>query len=139
MTAARQIRKHCTDGTARRWARRRACCSIIRTGRPPNGSLTLCAAEIERLERVFALYRDDSEVACLNREGRIAAPSHDLLLVLSECDRLSALSGGAFDVTVQPLWNVYARHFFGGQIPVSEGPEPRAIAAALALVDWSGD
>jgi FAD:protein FMN transferase len=45
--------------------------------------VALCTAEIERLERIFALYRDDSEVACLNRDGRIAAPSHDLLLVLS--------------------------------------------------------
>jgi thiamine biosynthesis lipoprotein len=96
-----------------------------------------CAAEIDRLERVFALYRDDSELACLNREGRIAAPSHDLLLVLSECCRLSALTGGAFDVTVQPLWDLYARHFFGGQVQITEGPEPRAVAAALALVDWS--
>lgn len=89
------------------------------------------------MEQVFALYRDDSEVACLNREGRVAAPSQDLLLVLSECCRLSALTEGAFDVTVQPLWDLYARHFFGGQAPVSEGPEPSAVAAALALVGWS--
>ena len=32
-----------------------------------------CAAEIERLERIFALYREDSEVARLNREGRRGA------------------------------------------------------------------
>jgi FAD:protein FMN transferase len=100
------------------------------------GVVALCAAEIERLERIFALYRDDSEVACLNRERLIKAPSHDLLLVLSECSRLSELSGGAFDVTVQPLWDLYARHFFGAQAPVAEGPEARAVAAALGLVNW---
>jgi FAD:protein FMN transferase len=98
--------------------------------------VALCAAEIERLERIFALYRDDSEIACLNRDGLVTAPSHDLLLVLSECARLSALSGGAFDVTVQPLWDVYAKHFFGTQDPVPEGPDPRTVAAALALVNW---
>jgi thiamine biosynthesis lipoprotein len=98
--------------------------------------VALCTDEIERLERIFALYRDDSEIACLNRDGRITAPSHDLLLVLSECGRLSALSGGAFDVTVQPLWDVYATHFFGMQAPPPEGPDPRAVAAALALVNW---
>jgi thiamine biosynthesis lipoprotein len=96
----------------------------------------LCTDEIERLERIFALYREDSEVARLNRDGRLAMPSHDLLVVLSECGRLSALSGGAFDVTVQPLWDVYAKHFFGTQTPAPEGPDPRAVAAALALVDW---
>jgi thiamine biosynthesis lipoprotein len=95
-----------------------------------------CAAEIERLERIFALYRNDSEVARLNRDGAIAAPSHDLLLVLAECQRLSALSGGAFDVSVQPLWNVYAEHFFGGGARTQEGPEPRVITAALKLVNW---
>lgn len=95
-----------------------------------------CAAEIERLERIFALYRDDSEVARLNREGRIAAPAHDLRLLLAECLRLAELSGGAFDVTVQPLWELYARHFFGRDPPDPAGPPPRAVAAALALVDW---
>jgi thiamine biosynthesis lipoprotein len=98
--------------------------------------VALCAAEIERLERIFALYRDDSEVVRLNRDGRIANPSHDLLVVLSACSRLSALSQGAFDVTVQPLWDVYARHFFGAAGAALDGPDPRAVAAALALVNW---
>jgi thiamine biosynthesis lipoprotein len=97
-----------------------------------------CVAEIERLERAFSLYRDDSEIAHLNRHGRLEAPSHDLLALLAECQRFSELSGGAFDVTVQPLWNVYAAHFFGSQSPLPQGPEPRAIAEALALVDWQG-
>src|SRR5580704_10707066 len=66
-----------------------------------------CVAEITRLERVFALYRPDSELARLNRDGRLANPCFDLLTVLSQCRRLSALSSGAFDVTVQPLWNLY--------------------------------
>ncbi len=99
-------------------------------------AIALCADEIERLERIFALYRNDSEVVRLNRDGQIAAPSHDLLMVLSECHRLSALSGGAFDVTVQPLWDLYAAHFFQAGTPVTGGPEPRAVAAALALINW---
>jgi len=65
-----------------------------------------CAAEIERLERIFALYRTDSEIAWLNRDGRVELPSLDLLAVLSRCQTLSALSRGAFDVTVQPLWTL---------------------------------
>ena len=95
-----------------------------------------CVVEIERLERSFALYREDSEIACLNRDGRLAAPSQDLLLLLSRSARLSELSGGAFDVTVQPLWTLYAQHFFDAATPPTEGPSPRAIEAALTLVDW---
>jgi FAD:protein FMN transferase len=98
--------------------------------------VALCAAEIERLDQIFALYRCDSELARLNRDGWIIAPSQDLLLVLSECGRVSALSGGAFDVTVQPLWDLYAQHFFGSQSPSPVGPDPGAVAAALALVNW---
>jgi hypothetical protein len=97
-----------------------------------------CAAEIERLERIFALYRVDSELARLNRDGRLDAPSFDVLALLSRCQRLSALSGGAFDVTVQPLWNLYAAHFFASPSPPPDGPEPGAIERARMLVDWQG-
>jgi FAD:protein FMN transferase len=95
-----------------------------------------CAAEIERLERIFALYRTDSEIARLNRDGRIEFPSLDLLTVLSRCQTLSALSLGAFDVSVQPLWTLYATHFFGNVPPPAEGPAPQAIERARKLVDW---
>jgi thiamine biosynthesis lipoprotein len=95
-----------------------------------------CAAEIERLERIFALYRTDSEIARLNRDGRIEFPSVDLLTVLSRCQTLSALSLGAFDVSVQPLWMLYATHFFGNTEPPPAGPAPQAIERVRKLVDW---
>jgi FAD:protein FMN transferase len=95
-----------------------------------------CAAEIARLERIFALYRRDSELARLNRDGSLDAPSFDLLTLLSHCQRLSALSNGAFDVTVQPLWTLYAAHFFAGPSPPAEGPPPRAIDRARRKVDF---
>jgi FAD:protein FMN transferase len=102
------------------------------------GVVAQCVAEIERLEKEFSLYRGDSEVARLNRYGVLEAPSHDLLTLLSQCQRFSELSGGAFDVTVQPVWDVYAAHFFGSPSPSPWGPEPRAIERALGLVDWRG-
>jgi thiamine biosynthesis lipoprotein len=95
-----------------------------------------CVAEIERLERVFALYRPDSEIARLNREGRLASPPFDLLTVLSQALHLSGLSGGAFDPTVQPLWDLYAAHFFTNSSSAPEGPEPGAIERTLGLVGW---
>jgi FAD:protein FMN transferase len=97
-----------------------------------------CAAEIRRLETIFALYRTDSELARLNRDGRLESPSLDLLIVLAHCQRLAALSGGAFDVTVQPLWDLYAKHFFGAASPPTDGPQPQAVERALKLVDWQG-
>ena len=104
--------------------------------RGAENAIAECVAEIERLEKQFSLYRGDSEIARLNRDGRLEAPSCDLLALLSQCQRFYELSGGAFDVTVQPLWEVYAAHFFGSRLTPPNGPEPGAIEQALALVGW---
>jgi len=40
-------------------------------------------AEVERLERVFSLYRDDSALVCLNKEGRLDDPPLDLVRLLA--------------------------------------------------------
>ena len=68
-------------------------------------------AEVERLERIMSLYRPDSALSRLNRDGSLENPPFDLVRVLSESRRYSAISGGAFDVTVQPLWDLYAGTF----------------------------
>jgi thiamine biosynthesis lipoprotein len=63
--------------------------------------------EIERLERIFSLSRETSELSILNRRGRLDAPSPDLVAVLNLCARAHRATGGLFDPTVQPLWNLY--------------------------------
>lgn len=60
--------------------------------------------ELARLELIFSLYRDNSEISQLNRTGRLVAPSSELLDVLSLSGALHAATDGAFDPTVQPLW-----------------------------------
>ncbi|WP_191060178.1 FAD:protein FMN transferase [Geminicoccus harenae] len=94
-------------------------------------------AELERLERIFSLYRSESAVVRLNREGRLDDPPLDLVRLLAECQRFGTLTGGAFDVTVQPLWKLYAGHFAKADADPA-GPPPGAIEAALALVGQSG-
>ena len=90
-------------------------------------------AEVERLERVMSLYRPDSALSRLNRDGVLEDPPFDLVRVLSESRRYGALSGGAFDVTVQPLWDLYAGHFSRPDAS-PDGPPADAIAAAVARV-----
>lgn len=97
----------------------------------------VCLAEVARLERAFSLFQPDSEIARLNRDGILAAPSQDLRALLAEAQRFGALTDGAFDVTVQPLWRLHAQHFASpGADP--DGPSARAVAAARALVDYRG-
>lgn len=65
-------------------------------------------AELTRLEDIFSLYRDSSELSRLNRAGTLAAPSAEMLQVLSLCGALHGASKGQFDPTIQPLWTAIA-------------------------------
>ena len=97
--------------------------------------LRRCVSEIERLERVFSLYRSDSEVARLNGDGLLERPSLDLVHLLSQAQVFGGVTGGAFDVTVQPLWNIYASHFqkAGSR---RHGPDARTIDEVLPRIDY---
>ena len=94
-----------------------------------------CVAEIDRLEDVFSLYRPESAVSRLNRDGRLAAPPFELVALLAEARTYSERTEGAFDATVQPLWRLYAAHFTrAGADP--RGPGEAEHARARALVDY---
>ncbi|HEX6141209.1 MAG TPA: FAD:protein FMN transferase [Geminicoccaceae bacterium] len=86
-------------------------------------------AEIDRLERIFSLHRADSALSLLNRQGRLTTPPQELVDVLAEAARIHRLSGGAFDVTIQPLWRLHAGHFARPQAPAT-GPSAAAVAQA---------
>ncbi len=92
-------------------------------------------AEIERLEGEFSLYRADSALSRLNRDGRLERPSLDMVRLLGEARRWSEWTEGAFDVTVQPLWRLHARHF--ATFPDDrDGPPSAAVAEARSRVDF---
>ncbi|MBT4043044.1 MAG: FAD:protein FMN transferase [Rhodospirillaceae bacterium] len=89
-------------------------------------------AEIRRLEGEFSLYQAGSALLRLNAAGRISWPSHDMRRLLQLSKSYSDLSEGAFDPTIQPLWQLYAEHFSTH----ASAPSPEAIKAALQLVDY---
>ncbi len=95
----------------------------------------LALAEIDRLEKIFSLYRADSSLVALNRSGRLDGPPLDLVVLLDRARNWSDRTGGAFDVTLQPLWVLYRRHFAADD-PDPRGPAPAEIAAAKSLVDY---
>lgn len=98
-------------------------------------AIAACVSEVARLETVFSLYQVDSALSRLNRWGRIDDAPAELRELLSEALRLSRLSQGAFDPTIQPLWRLYADHFADPGAS-TEGPSENAIANALRLVNW---
>jgi thiamine biosynthesis lipoprotein len=104
---------------------------------PAEGHRLIAAAiaEVRRLERIFSLYRANSVLSTLNRTGALDAPPAELVQLLSEVRRYGAMTGGAFDVTVQPLWMLYRNHFSQKDADPA-GPSSTEIRNVLALVGY---
>ncbi|MCB1748855.1 MAG: FAD:protein FMN transferase, partial [Gammaproteobacteria bacterium] len=98
-------------------------------------ALAALAAEVARLDVVFSLHRDDSALARLNRAGRLDAAPAALCELLATCAELHAASDGAFDPTVQPLWDLYAAHFAAADA-TADGPSAARLGAILARVGF---
>src|SRR5882672_10062002 len=91
--------------------------------------------EIVRFERIFSLYRPDSEISRLNQAGRLTKPSPELRGLIEESQHLGELSGGAFDISVQPLWRLYEAHFWS-HTEIQPDILARAHDVARGLVDF---
>lgn len=80
-------------------------------------TLARVEAEVARIEARVSLFRD-SDLVRLNRDGRLAWPAPDLLGLLALCGQVHGATGGAFDPTVQPLWQALAT---GGDVEKARG------------------
>lgn len=77
-------------------------------GPDAEAALQAVTRELERFEMIASLYRPDSALCRLNREGRLPKPPADLLALCQLSTRLHTLTTGRFDPTVQPLWRASA-------------------------------
>jgi len=91
--------------------------------------------ELKRLETIFSVYRADSSISKLNREGVLENAPDDFIVMLTRALSLAKISDGVYDPTIQPVWQTYFRHFTESS-PDPAGPSSADLAAALALVDW---
>jgi len=108
--------------------------SMIVAGLPRQAAeraLDAAFAELEAVEHVMSLYRPGSQLCQLNRTGELRDPHPYLVQVLRYAEFTSRQTAGAFDITVQPLWELY-------QAAKSEGrlPSEVEVAASKAKVDW---
>jgi thiamine biosynthesis lipoprotein len=88
-------------------------------------------AEMDRLIDLLNRFDHRSAVSVLNREGRLAGPPPELAFVLDRACMVHHLSGGAFDVTVQPLVDLLHG---SPEVAGGAGPDPAAWREALSLV-----
>ncbi len=91
--------------------------------------------EVARLEQIFSLFRMESELSRLNRDSAVANASSDLVAVMEAGRAMGQASGGSFDPTVQPLWDIYVRHF---STPFADpaGPAPAELDDARRLIGY---
>ncbi|MBI5263346.1 MAG: FAD:protein FMN transferase [Bradyrhizobium sp.] len=94
-------------------------------------ALAEALAEVQAVDALLSLYRDDSQLSMLNRAGVLESPDARVLDVLRYAQDLSGRTQGAFDVTVQPLWLAFSKAKERGGLPT-----PAALREARALVDW---
>lgn len=92
-------------------------------------------AEIARYERIFSLYRPDSEISRLNAAGTLRRPAPELRALIEESQRFGVMSAGAFDISVQPLWQLYQAHFWS-RTQVVQDIVARAQDVARELIDF---
>ena len=91
---------------------------------------------LDEVNRTMSTYVADSEVSRFNRAAAgVAIPlSIPGFEVFSEAERVSELTGGAFDVSVAPLVRLWG--FGAGASAEPQVPSDEAVAAARALVGF---
>ncbi len=88
-------------------------------------------AAIERVEAAMSIYRDGSELSRLNANQQLQDPDPWLVEVLQYAQSLSRRTNGAFDITVQPLWDLFQQSKTQQRLPTDA-----EIAAAKRQVNW---
>lgn len=108
---------------------------MVRTACEADGLGPEIRVLLDDIEAQMSTYRSDSVLSRINRApvGTWLKATPELLDVLEPAQRLSALSGGAFDVTVGPLVNLWG---FGPDAASDAAPSEDLIAAARARVGY---
>jgi FAD:protein FMN transferase len=94
-------------------------------------------AEVDRLEAQLSLFRSSSEVAHLNacaaREPVRVTP--ELFALLERAKKLTAETGGAFDITVAPLMRLWGFIGGSGRVPDLQALEDARARVGVHLVE----
>jgi FAD:protein FMN transferase len=92
-------------------------------------------ANFETVNRALSTYRRDSALASFNAvdSGDWVAVDPELAAVMAYALSLAQRSGGAYDITVGPLVNLWG---FGPDSATRRVPDTDAIRAARSVVGW---
>ncbi len=80
-------------------------------------AIGLAFNEIDRLSGLFTHFEDSSPVGTLNGTGKLEQPPQELLGLIARSLYYYRQTGGAFDITVKPLIDLYKTSFASGNPP----------------------
>jgi FAD:protein FMN transferase len=111
----------------------------VQVARPPDGLderalRRRIQSRLDELEARLSTYRDDSEVTRFNRATTTNwfPVSRDAVVIVTEAQRISALTDGAFDITAGPLVELWGF----GRNRHARIPSDEAIRRACERVGW---
>jgi thiamine biosynthesis lipoprotein len=96
-----------------------------------NEAIADALSKAKMVDALMSLHQERSQVFQLNRSGVLKSPDSHLLFVLRFAQKMSRLTGGAFDITVQPLWRAFSLAKTKASLPT-----PDEVALAKSLVNW---
>jgi FAD:protein FMN transferase len=98
-------------------------------------------SEIRRLEQQLSLYREDSEIYELNYRAwkRPIPVDPRLVQLLARARELSALTGGAFDITVAPLVRAWGFMGASGAPPNADDVSAAREVVGMGLIELDED
>lgn len=80
-------------------------------------------------------YDNSSEISILNTEGKVTDADTELVYVINRSMYYSQISGGAFDISIQPVLDLWASKYSPGG--TYQDPTPAEINETLELVNYS--
>ena len=98
-----------------------------------NAAISAAFAEIRRIDALMSLHRADSELQRVNATAAAGpvAVSADLFRVLTAAMEIAAATDGGFDITVEPLTQLWGFIWKEYRLPT-----PAELAAVLPRVDY---
>ncbi len=93
--------------------------------------VALAFQEIYRISDLMNVYDQRSEVSILNRNGFCEYASPDMIEVIRRANCYSELSGGAFDISILPILDLWAE-----SISMGRSPSDLGMAEKLELVNY---
>jgi thiamine biosynthesis lipoprotein len=102
--------------------------TFIQVISPDKEAAGIVFSEIQRIESLLSKYKEDSEVVRLNRSGKLKV-SPETFYIIKKSREFWELTGGAFDITVGPLADIWG--FASKEYTL---PQDAQIQDALMLV-----